>query len=124
VAGPIIAAGAYMNAVNLDTARVDGIFYKKMLDEAIENGYDSAQLNKWYLDRLYMLASHAIVKERAAGIKKTRLKTLFQCTYFHPSAWVRLYPFFLVPSFLCRIIAKRKRATHGQCDEIALNRLD
>ena len=125
IAGPCVGAGIYMNVPNFDIASVDGVNYRKMLEFAIEHGgFDEKQLEQGYIKRLCLLASHGIVKERAAGVRKVDLSKLFLCSWRYPTAWVKLYPFFFIPSFLCRYAAKRRLAEKGKKTEITINRLD
>lgn len=123
IKGPCIGAGRYLNVANFDTSLVDGVFYKKMLDFAINKaGYDSKQLNELYIWRICLLGKQAIIKERAAGIKKTNVRRLIKCTYKYPSAWAKLYPYLLAPSFLCSFFMKLYRKYRNIDDIIRINR--
>ncbi len=121
--GPCIGAGAYLNVSNFDTSLVDGVFYKKMLNFAVEKGhFDEGQLKKLFINRICIQGKRAVIKERASGIKKTSIKRLFRCTYMYPKAWIALYPFFLVPNFLCKFIMKQYRSYRRVSGEMRINR--
>ncbi len=76
IKGICIAAGVYITQSNYDTSFVDGISYKRMLDFAVQYGFDKKQLDKLYIDRICLLASHGIIKEKATGNKKINKKQL------------------------------------------------
>lgn len=100
---PSMAAGIYLDVNNFDSGLVNGTNYKKMVDFAIRiGGFNKRQMRKLYLWHLIYLSSHGIIKEKAAGVKKTSYKCLFKLTYMYPSAWFKLYPTFLLPGWLCR----------------------
>ena len=103
---PCIGAGIYSIVSNFDSARVDGISYRNMLNFAIKNGFDKKQLDDLFIWRICFISKRSIIKERAAGIVKTNIKTLLSCTYMYPSAWITLYPFLLLPSWICKVIVK------------------
>ena len=117
VEGLCIAAGVYITQSNYDTGFVDGISYKRLLDCAIQNGFDKKQLDKWFEDRICLLGSHGIIKEKATGKKRINNKQLFACTKKYPKAWIKIYPMWLVPRFVCRYYMeyyrKRKGADYG-----------
>ena len=75
-----------------------------MLDFAIEHGFNKKQLDKLFIWRICFISKRAIVKEKAAGVKKTSVKTLLDCTKKYPVAWVKLYPFILAPKWMCKIV--------------------
>lgn len=122
VKGLCIGAGVYITQSNFDTSFVDGISYRKMLDFAIDHGFDKKQLNKLYIDRLCLLASHGIIKEKATGNKKINRKQLFECTKSYPKAWVRIYPMYFVPAFVCKAYMARYRQKKGANNNSNLNR--
>jgi len=123
VGSPCVAAGVYVNQSNFDTAFVDGVQYRKMLDFAIENaGYPKKQLDRMYIRRLCLLASHGLIKEKATGNKKINKKLLFCCTWNYPLAWIKIYPAMLVPSFICRVAMKFYRKLRKCDDSQTLNR--
>jgi len=116
VGSPCVAAGVYVTQSNFDPAFVDGVQYKKMLDFAVEKaGYPKKQLEKMYIRRLCLLASHGIIKEKATGRRRINRKLLFECTWKYPSAWIKIYPAFLVPSFVCKAFMKAYRKIR-KCD--------
>lgn len=123
VGGLSIAAGVYLQQSNLDVALVDGVNYKKMLDFAVMNGFDEKQLYDWYIDRLCLLASHALVKEKASDNKIINRKLLFECSHKYWQAWIRIYPFFVIPGFVCKFIVGIKRILNGACYNAGLNRV-
>lgn len=122
VEGICIAAGVYITQSNFDTGLVDGINYRKMLDFAVENGFDEKQLDGLYIKRLCFLASHGIIKEKATGKKRINRKQLFDCTKHYLMAWVKIYPMYLVPNWVCRTYMKYYRKKKGVDYDSNLNR--
>ena len=106
IAKPVIGAGIYSIISNFDSARVDGVNYKKMLDFAVERGFDKKQLDELFVWRICFISKRAVIKEKAAGVQKTDLKTLYMCTKKYPVAWVKLYPFIFAPKWICKIAVK------------------
>lgn len=122
VGGLCVGAGVYITQSNFDTAFVDGLSYKRMLDFAVKHGFDGKQLERWYVRRICMLASHGIVKEKATGNHKINPRLLFQCTWRYPLAWIRIYPFFLVPAWVCGKYMEAYRKKKGAGQGSKLNR--
>lgn len=122
VEGIRIAAGVYITQSNFDTSFVDGVSYRKMLDFAVENGFDKKQLDDLYIKRLCLLASHGIIKEKATGNKKIDKRQLFDCTKHYLRAWIKIYPMLFVPSWVCRTYMKYYRKKKGVDYESNLNR--
>ena len=123
VKGPCVGAGIYINAANFDSALINGVYYKKLIDFMVDiAGFDSKQMNLFYINRLCLLGRHDIIKEKSAGIKKINKKLLFKCTYKYPKAWVTLYPVFGIPSSICRPLMKLYRKKRGIYEEIRVNR--
>ncbi|MEQ2922045.1 glycosyltransferase family 2 protein [Ruthenibacterium lactatiformans] len=122
VKGLCIAAGVYITQSNYDTSYVDGLSYKKMLDFAVENGFDKKQLDHLYISRLCLLASHGIIKEKATGNKKIDKKQLFVCTRNYWQAWLKIYPMMFVPDWVCKTYMKYYRRKKGVDYESNLNR--
>lgn len=123
IAGPCVGAGRYINVSNFDTSRVDGDYYKKMLDYTCEEcGFDKEQMTAYWKNRLFMLASHGIIKEKAIGVKKISYSHLFKITWMMPEAWYKVYPYMLVPAFICRMYNKRYRNKKGLINEGGINR--
>lgn len=108
-----IGAGVYMNITFLDIAKTDGLNYRNMLDFAIEKGFDKQQLERWYIQRLCLLASHGIIKEKAYGNNVIDRKMLFACTRKYVKAWLKIYPCYLVPKFVCRMAVGFHRKRNG-----------
>lgn len=106
IARPVIAAGIYNIVSNLDSAQVDGVNYRKMLDFAIGHGFNKKQLDKLFLWRICFISKRAVIKEKAMGINKTNTRVLFQCTKKYPAAWFKLYPFIFAPRWGCRFAVK------------------
>lgn len=102
----VIGAGIYSIISNFDCAEVDGINYRKMLDFAVEHGFDKKQLDELFVWRICFISKRAVIKEKAAGIRKTNLRTLYECTKKYPSAWIKLYPFIIAPKWLCKAAVK------------------
>lgn len=123
IAGPCVGAGRYINVSNFDTSRVDGDYYKKMVDYAVDIcGFDKKQMTDYWKKRLFMLTSHGIIKEKAIGVRKMSFSHLFKITWFMPEAWYKVYPYFLVPSYICRLYNKHYRRKWGFSDEGGINR--
>lgn len=123
IAGPCIGAGRYINVNNFDSALVDGVYYRKMLKYAYEVcGFDKKQLLTDWKKRLFMLARHNFIKEKAIGVKKQSFKNLFKVTWKYPDAWITLYPFALVPSSICKAYNERYRAKKSLNNEGGINR--
>lgn len=123
VCGPCIGAGIYVNVNNFDSSIVDGVNYRKMLDFAIEvGGFDKKQLDALFEWRIVFLASHSIIKEKAAGIIKTSKSKIFKLTWKYPEAWIKLYPTYILPGFLCRWIMSVYRKRMSMSRDVTLNR--
>lgn len=123
IKGPCIGAGAYLNLANFDTSLVDGVYYRNMLDFAInKGGYDKEQLNALYINRLCILGKRAVIKERAAGVKKTDIRNLFMCAKGYPIAWINLFPFLLIPTPVCKMVMKLYRKIKKSEGNIRINR--
>jgi len=123
IKAPCVGAGIYINTANFDSALVNGVFYKQLLDFMVNNaGFDARQLEKLYVWRICLLGRHDILKERATGISKLNKRLLFQCTWHYPKAWLTLYPAFLVPGFVCRPVMNLYRRLRGIQGEIRINR--
>lgn len=122
IKGICIAAGVYVTQSNFDTSLVDGIYYRKMLDFAIDNGFNKKQLNSQYIHRLCLLASHGIIKEKATGNININKKRLFNSTKGYLQAWVKIYPMYFVPTFVCKIYMKIYRRHKGVDYSSNLNR--
>lgn len=125
IAGPCIGAGRYINVNNFDSALVDGIYYRKMLKFAYEVcGFDKKQLLNFWKKRLFMLARHNFVKEKAIGVKKMSFQNLFKVTWMYPKAWLTLYPFALVPAFICKAYNEKYRLKKQIIEAGGINRLE
>lgn len=123
ISGPCVGAGRYINVSNFDTSLVDGDYYKKMVDYTCEVcGFDKKQMTRYWKDRLFMLASHGIIKEKAIGVNKISYSHLFKITWKMPEAWVKVYPYMLVPKFICRAYNKKYRSKWGINNEGGINR--
>jgi glycosyltransferase involved in cell wall biosynthesis len=120
---PCVGAGIYVNTANYDSALVNGVYYKKLIDFMVKNAYfDEKQLNDLYIRRLCLLSRHDIIKEKAAGIKKINKKTLFKCTFKYFRAWITLYPVILIPKFMCSIGLRLYRNKKGLEGKVRINR--
>lgn len=102
ISGPCIAIGGYGVINNYDVALVEGIYYKKMLDFAAENGYDKGQIEKCWVHGLCRHSAIQIIKEKSVGKHLTSKRKLFQLLYKYPYAWIHLFPVYLLPPLLCR----------------------
>ncbi len=117
-----IGAGIYGGINNFDAARVDGVEYRKMLDFAIQHGFDKPQLDRFFQWRFCFLLRRTIVKERAARICRSNFKLAARLMWQYPYAWVMLYPFFLIPPFACRWIVRWNNKRKGRTEMPTLNR--
>lgn len=125
IGGPCIGAGRYINVSNFDCSRVDGDNYKEMVDYAVDVcGFNKKQMTDYWKKRLFMLTSHEIIKEKAIGIKKISYSHLFKITWKMPKAWIKVYPYMLVPKFVCRVYNNQYRKKWGITKEGGLNRED
>lgn len=123
VKGPCIGAGIYINTANFDTALVNGVYYKNLIDFMIDTaGFDRKQLEKLYAKRLCHLSRHDILKEKSARIHKLDKKKLFLCTNKYPEAWFTVYPLFLIPNCICRVAMKLYRKLLKINGDIRVNR--
>lgn len=123
VKGPCVGAGIYVNTPNFDSALINGVYYKKMIDFMInEIGFDKKQLNQMYKNRTCHLFIHDILKEKASGIHKMNYKTMYLCTRKYVKAWVMVYPCMFVPSFICSKLMKKYRKRLRIKDDIRINR--
>lgn len=123
ISKPCLAAGIYIDINNFDSGEINGINYKKMIDFSIEKGgYDKHQMKKLYIWHLIYLSSHSIIKEKAANIKKTSYLNLFHNTYKYPIAWIKLYPIFFIPKWLCRLGMNYYRRKKSLNKNIVLSR--
>lgn len=125
IAGPCVGAGRYINVNNFDSALVDGVYYKRMINYASDEcGFDRSQMLRYWKKRLFMLARHNFIKEKAIGIKKQSFKNLFLITWKYPSAWFTLYPYLLVPSFVCKSYNHFYRKKMDIKEEGTVNRIE
>lgn len=123
IAGPCVAAGSYGIINNYDIARIEGIFFKKMLISANKiAGYNLKQLESLWRWKICFLASRSIIKERAIGVKKTSAGTLFFILKKYPYAWLHLFPFFIIPKPVCKLILKFVRWKQGRKELSFINR--
>lgn len=123
IASPCVGAGIYVNVNSFDTALVDGINYKKMLKFAIEKShFDKKQLSHLYQWRILFLGQHSVIKEKAAGIKRTSKFGLFKCTWQMPMAWLKLYPVFFIPNFICKAFMAWYRKRKNMNSEVSQQR--
>ena len=123
VSKPCVGAGIYVNTANFDSAQVNGVAYKKLLDFMVSDvGFDKKQLEDLYCWRMCLLGRHDVLKEKASGQHKLNKKLLFECMWKYPKAWVTLFPFYLVPDWLCIDAMKLYRKHRGIKGEITINR--
>lgn len=123
ISKPCIAAGIYSNVYNYDSGRVHGDSFKDLCEFAIKQGFDEKQMKHNYLWHVCYLSKRAIIKERALGINKTSVKALVKSTLPYPYAWIHLYPYILLPSFLCKFIVYINNKIKGYNQKSVLNRV-
>lgn len=122
IKGPCIAVGEYGIIGNFDMAEVEGIYYHKMIEFAIKNGYPKKWLERYYIWKMVYLCRNSIIKERASGNKKTKVSNILRATWKYPRAWVLLYPFLFLPPFVCKWILKIVRKRQGRTYTTYINR--
>lgn len=123
IKGPCIGAGIYINTVAFDSAMVNGVFYKKLLDFMVENcEFDKKQLNRLFINRLCLLSRHDIIKEKASGERRLNRRTLFRCTKHSIKAWVTVYPFLCIPDCVCAYAMLKYRQLKGVGGQVHINR--
>lgn len=120
--GPCIAIGEYGVIGNYDVALVEGIFYQKMMHQAIAWGYPSKEFNEWYEWKLCTLCRNSIIKERAIKVRKTSLKNVLKASRNHPKTWIKLFPLLLLPSCFCRLVLLIVRKKQGRTYTSYINR--
>lgn len=122
ISKPIIGAGIYTTIFNYDSGEVNGIRYRELIDFCISNGYEKKQMNSIYIWHVCFLSKRAIIKERAAGIRRTTIKKVLQSTVLYPYAWLHLYPYFFLPSIVCKIINYINNILKGYKNNAVINR--
>lgn len=123
ISTPSVGAGIYVNTANYDSATINGIYYKKMLDYMVkECGYDRTQLYKIYSKRICHLSRHDLLKEKASNEKKINKKILFECTYKILSAWFTVYPIMFIPPFICKTALQIYKKNRGMKIVVENNR--
>ena len=121
--GPCVAAGAYDIIGNYDTAQIECINYRKMLDYAIDKaGYDKKQLYAEWLWKVCYLAKRAVIKEKSIGKELTSCHTLFVELKKYPYAWLTLFPFLVMPRVMCKQVLFITRTVQGRKVKTYLNR--
>lgn len=110
VSAPCVAAGGYGIIPNYDAYYVDVISYKQMLDYAVQEAkYDKVQFEKLWLWKTCYVLKRTFIKERAIGRKMTSAKLIFNELKPYTYAWIHLFPYLLLPNFICRFILKTVR---------------
>lgn len=123
IAGPCVAAGEYGIIGNYDTAEIEAVFFKKMLDFAVGNAkYDEKQLNDYWIWKVCYIGTRSLILEKSAGVKKTNAKLLFSIMKKYPYAWIHLFPAILAPRWLCYIGIKLLRKRQGRTFTSYINR--
>lgn len=112
--GPCVAIGEYGVVGNYDVALVEGIYYRKMMKLAIEWGYPKKEFEDWYQWKLCTLCRNAIIKERAIGVSKTSFHNVVEASKGYPMTRIKLYPLFLIPKKVCKLIVKIVRKKQGR----------
>lgn len=111
---PCIAIGEYGIIGNYDVALVEGVYYEKMMHKAIECGYPKKPFEDWYQWKLCFLCRNSIIKERAVNAKKTSIKNVLIASKNYPKTWIKLYPFLLLPRWVCKLVLKIVRKKQGR----------
>lgn len=110
---PCIAAGIYNAMISVD---VNGSKYREMLDFAINHGFDKKQMDELFIWRCCFLERRTVIKKKAAGIKHLSFKDTFNVTRHYIRAWLGLYPFYLLPESVCRVIVRLNDIRRGYKD--------
>ena len=92
-------------------------YEKKILAKQNEIDELKKQIDELFIWRIGFISKRALIKERAAGIKKTRVLNIIKCTIKYPILWIKLYPFFLIPPFMCKYIVKINNKRKGYKSE-------
>ena len=114
IKGPCIGVGEYGIIGNFDVAEVEGIYNHRMIEFAIANGYPKQRMEKFYIWKAIFLCRNSIIRERAVDLHKTSIKNIFKATIKYPSAWIKLYPFLLVPAPICKLALRIIRKKQGR----------
>ena len=123
IAGPIIAAGEYGIIGNYDSAMVEAVKYKDMLDYAVDHaGYDQKQLEEYWVWKVCYLCKRAVIKEKSIGKHITSTDILFKKMKKYPYAWINLFPFLIVPTPVCQLALRVKRKRQGRNYTTYVNR--
>lgn len=123
IKGPCIAVGEYGILGNYDVAQVEGLSYHKMIDYAVNVAcYDRKYFEKYYIWKICLLGRNNLIKQRAVGVHKTKVSNLIKATICYPYAWLHLYPFLLVPPFVCKVALNAKRRMQGRKFTTFVNR--
>lgn len=123
IKGPCVGAGIYVSVANLNTVKVNGYHYKQLLDFMIEEaGFDRSQLYGFYGRRLCHLLRHDVIKIKALGNRKINYTDIVLNTYKMHEAWLTVYPLFIIPGFLCKLIIGLYRKYKNITGNIDVNR--
>lgn len=110
IAGPCIAAGGYGIIPNYDAYKIEVLSFKKMLDFAVsEAGYCEKQLLNFWLWKVCYVLKRTVIKERAVGKHLTSIGKVFDALKYYPYAWIHLFPYLILPDFVCRLVLKLVR---------------
>ncbi|MGN0363527.1 MAG: glycosyltransferase family 2 protein [Bilifractor sp.] len=122
IKGPCIAVGEYGIIGNYDTALIEGVYYRKMIESAVKAGYSREQLEKYYRWKLKHLVSRAIIKEKVAGVVKTHKANVSEATKGNPLLRLYLISLYNIPSSVCQCILKTYRKSKHVSAETYINR--
>lgn len=123
ISGPCVAAGGYGVINNYDIAIIEGVFNKKMLDFAVDNGYDKDQLEKSWVHNLSRRSAIQIIKEKSAGKQLASKRKLFSLLKKYPYAWIHLFPVLIFPSFICKLGIRVRHKIQGRGEvQVYINR--
>lgn len=120
--GPNIGVGCYGIIGNYDTAEVEGLFWHRMMEDAVAAGYPRRKMEQFYVWKIIFLCRNSIVRERAVGVKKTHVKNVLKATWQYPRTWIELYPFLFAPPFVCRMALRIVRKRQGRTFSTYVNR--
>ena len=122
IKGPCIAVGEYGIIGNYDTAEVEGVFYRKMIGKACEAGYDRLSLTKYYKWKIKHLSVRAVIKEKIAGVEKTKKESIVEATKGLPFCRAVIMTSYRLPRFVCLLVLTAYRNLKGVSTETYVNR--
>lgn len=122
ICGPCIAIGEYGVIGNYDMAKVEGVYYYKMIKKAINCGYPYKTMKKYYSWKLRNNVSRSVIKEKIIMQRKTELSSIIEATEGLPLTRLYLISCYYLPKGLCELILVISRKLKGLTTETYVNR--